>query len=141
MDATRLNYPDRTFDLTFHNGFWGYFDDARISALAAEQARVTASRMVAIVHNAYNRCFQEQFAAWSRKDPLYKIRFFFTEEIANLMRPFCRRVTTLPVGGGRMDGLISHGLGPLAFRFIYKLRGRFRQNMEDAERLMCIGEK
>ncbi len=140
MDAKRLDYPNRSFDLTFHNGFWGLFDDAKIAELAAEQARVSTSRMVATVHNAHNRSFREQFAVWSRRDPLYKVRFFFSDEIENLMKPFCRRVTVLPVGGGRVDWLISRGLGPMAYRCIYRLRGCFRQNIEDGQRLMCIGE-
>ena len=64
MDAACMVYPDGAFDLTFHNGFWGYFDDRKISVLGVEQARVTASRMIAIVHNAHNESFKDQFAVW-----------------------------------------------------------------------------
>ncbi len=140
MDATHMDYPDRTFDLTFHNGFWGYFDEAHISVLAAEQARVTSSRMVATIHNAHNSAFKEQFAVWGEKDPIYQIRFFLADEVEHLMRRFCKRVTVVPVGGGRVDGLISRGLGPNAIRCLYRFAGRLRRSIKDSERLMCIGE-
>lgn len=139
MDAACMVYCDGAFDLTFHNGFWGYFDDAKISVLAREQSRVTASRMIAIVHNAHNQSFKEKFAAWGQEDSLYRIRFFYADEIASLMRQFCRRVAVLPVGGGWVDRLIHFGLGPKAVRWAFRLYGR-HQSMEARERLMCIGE-
>lgn len=137
MDAACMVYPDGAFDLTFHNGFWGCFDDARISVLATEQARVTASRMVAIVHNAHNHSFKEQFAVWGQEEAIYRIRFFCVDEISSLMQPFCRRVTILPLGSGRVDRLLHLDLG--AVRWAFRLYGR-HQRLEASERLMCIGE-
>jgi hypothetical protein len=140
MDATCLDYPDCAFDLTFHNGLWGYFDDAQIHVLGAEQARVSSSRMIATVHNAHNTSFREKFMAWAENDALYRIRFFYTEEIASLMNQFCRHVSVIPVGGGLVDKLIRRGLGPNAIRWVYQLRRCFRRCLEESERLMCIGE-
>ena len=140
MDATRLDYPDRAFDVTFHNGFWGYYNDSQIAILGAEQARVTSSRMIATVHNAHNRSFKDKFAVWAAKNPLYRIRFFHADEIAGLMRQFCRHVSVIYVGGGMVDKLIRQGLGPHAVRWVYQLRGCFRRKLEGSERLLCIGE-
>lgn len=139
MDAGRLEYPDRAFDLTFHNGLWVLFDDAQISVLAAEQARVTRFRMIATVHNAHNHSFKEKFAEWGKDSPLYRIRFFQVEEIESLMRTVCSRVTVLPVTAPRMDRLIYRRLGLMPFRVAYRLLGA-RQPLETSERLMCIGE-
>ncbi len=139
MDAGCLDYPDGAFDLTYHAGFWGCFDDEQIAALGAEQARVTASRMVATVHNAHNHSFREQFAAWSEKDVLFRLRFFEADEIASLMRHFCRHVTVLPVTGPRMDRLIRRGPAPGVVRWAYRLYGRC-QGFENSQRLMCIGD-
>jgi hypothetical protein len=140
MDAACLDYPDRAFHLTFHNGFWGYFDDAQISTLGAEQARVSSSRMIATVHNAHNISFKKKFTVWAERDALYRIRFFNTDEIASLMRRFCRHVSVIPVGGGLVDNLIRRGIGPNAIRWVYQFRGCFRRRLEESERLMCIGE-
>jgi hypothetical protein len=139
MDAAHLAYPDGAFDLTLHSGLWGYFDDARILELGAEQARVTRSRMIATVHNAHNRRFKEYFVAHAKTDALYRVRFFFADEISGLMRRLCRRVVVLPVLGGRTDRWIRRGLGPGLIRWAYRLYGR-HQSIEASERLMCIGE-
>jgi hypothetical protein len=61
MDAKRLDYGKGAWDLTYHNGLWGYFDDTAILELAKEQARVTQGRMIATVHNAHNRAFKSMF--------------------------------------------------------------------------------
>jgi ubiquinone/menaquinone biosynthesis C-methylase UbiE len=140
MDAFSLDYPDNSFDLTFHNGFWGYFDDDQISMLGAEQKRVSSSRMIATVHNAHNTSFKEKFTVWAEKDALYRIRFFNTDEIVSLMLRFCRYASVIPVGGGLVDKLIQRGIGPNAIRWMYQLRGCFRRRLEESERLMCIGE-
>jgi hypothetical protein len=101
---------------------------------------MTASRMVATVHNGHNRSFKEQFAVWSRNDPIYNIRFFCADEFESLMKYFCKGVTVLPMGGGTADELIVRGLGPNAVRCFYRLRGRFRRSIREGERVMCIGE-
>ncbi len=139
MDAVCLDYPDKAFDLTYHNGFWSYFDDARISELAAGQARVTRLRMIATVHNAHNQAYKERFVSLAKRDPLYRIRFFYANEITSLMRHFCRNVTVLPVNGGITDRLVGLGLGLNTARWMHRLYGRY-QSLDKFERLMCIGE-
>jgi SAM-dependent methyltransferase len=143
MDATRLDYADKVFDLSYHNGFWGYFDDADIYRLGTEQARVTKRRMIATVHNAHHEMFRRNFAERGKADSLYRIRFFHAEEIATLMRRFCRRVTVLPVGGGRVDRLIRRGYsaGIVRWPFLLRVFGLKQFSRFDiGERLMCIGE-
>ncbi len=139
MDAMELDYPDGTFDLTYHAGLWVLFKDADIVRLAAEQARVTRSRMLATVHNAHNRTFREKFEAWGREDPLYRVRFFEAEEIAALMRGCCRRVTVFPVTTPRIDRLIHLGHGRNIVRLAYRFY-RHYGDLQTSERLMCIGE-
>lgn len=141
MDAKHLDYPDGAFDLTFHAGFWVYFDDAQIAEMAAEQARVSRSRMIATVHNAQHRKFQEYLTDLSQRDPFYRVRFFQPEEIMALLRPHCRRVIVLPaMTGRRLDqSIFRRRMGPSLFRWAYRLYGRFGR-LETSERLMCIGE-
>ena len=141
MDARHLDYPDGAFDLTFHAGFWVYFDDAQIAEMAAEQARVSRYRMTATVHNAQHRGFQEYLAELAQKDRFYRVRFFHPEEIIALLQPYCRRVIVLPaMTGRRLDrSIFRRHLGPTMFRAAYQLYGRF-ERLETSERLLCIGE-
>ncbi len=100
---------------------------------------MTGLRMIATVHNAHNRPFMDKFAEWGKTDPLYRVRFFYADEIASLMRRYCRQVTVLPVTGGNTDRIIRLGAGPTSVRWAYRLYGRY-QRFEKFERLMCIGE-
>ena len=141
MDAGALKYSDKAFDVTFHNGFWGFFDDQQIIKLGLEQRRVTKSRMIATVHNAHNQSFRQKFIEWGEKDPLYRVRFFTVSEITALMRQFYRRVTVLPVGGGRLDAFINRRRNPLLIRYLFWMRlYRRERRIQTSERLMCIGE-
>lgn len=86
-DASALSFADRSFDLSFHNGFWVLFDDdARILALLREQARVTRRAVVALVHNAENGELRTRFARQAASDALYDIRFFSRDDLARLVR-------------------------------------------------------
>lgn len=141
MDAFNLQFKNGTFDLSFHNGFWNYFDDSRIKELLAEQARVTKYRVIATVHNKHNPQFVEYFNRMSENDPLYKLRFFEVDEIVELMRTACREVRVIPVGKGKKlyeDELINLGLGDACY-----LKRSFDCHGMDllpiSERLMCIG--
>lgn len=141
MDAFDIRFGDGTFDLSFHNGFWNYFDDDEIKRLLAEQARVTKYRVVATVHNRHNTQFVEYFDRLSKNDPLYKLRFFEVDEMVELMKTVCREVKVIPVGKGKKlyeDDLINIGLGDaccLKRSFDYH-----KMNLLTvSERLMCIG--
>lgn len=141
MNALDIRFEDKRFDLSFHNGFWNYFDDNQIKALLSEQARVTKYRVVATVHNKHNTQFVEYFARLSEKDPLYKLRFFEVDEIMELMKTACREVKVIPVGKGKKlyeDDLINIGLGDACY-----LKRSFDHHgmnlLPISERLMCIG--
>lgn len=141
MDAFNLTFTDNFFDLSFHNGVWGYFDDTDILKLAHEQARVTRSRIIATVHNAHNIQFKNYFDQMKKKDPLYSIRFFTKNEMIGLMSQVCSSVTIIPVGKRKKyheDFLIKIGLGnPLLLKIYFKLVGL--RLLNSSERLMCIG--
>jgi ubiquinone/menaquinone biosynthesis C-methylase UbiE len=140
-DCFDLDFDDNTFDLSYHNGLWGYFSDKDIVKLAKEQARVSKYRIVATVHNAHNKSFVGYFDELKAKDPLYDIRFFEVEEITGLMHNVAKNVTIIPVGKGKKyyeDELIYSGLGmPKDLKKLFE----FHQLdlLECSERIMCIG--
>lgn len=141
MSAFDMPFPDKAFDVTYHNGVWVLFSDAQIKELSAEQARVTRHRMIATVHNAHNRQFVEYFECKKAEDSLYDIRFFEMDEIAELMRESCRQVTIMPVGKGKQyheDLLIKNGVtDPATLRACLTENGL--KHLESSERLMCVG--
>ncbi len=139
--AFDLPYSDGFFDVTYHNGFWVLFDDARLLELAAEQARVTRGRMFATVHNAHNAGFVDYFDRMRRDDPLYDIRFFTIDEISRLMGKVCDDVFVVPVGKYKRrheDYLIRLGLTqPWLIRAYLRASGH--RLLDRSERLLCIG--
>lgn len=86
QDAFNLTFPSKSFNMTFHKGFWIYFEDDDIGKLCLEQLRVTKSFMLAFVHNARNKRMVEMFAKKGEFDPLFQVRFFDPYEIAELVR-------------------------------------------------------
>lgn len=86
-NAFSLNFDDASRDLVFHNGFWVCFDDdGKIDELIKEQARVAKKYLVALVHNKNNQSLVENFKKLSRKDDLYKIRFFDLPELDRVFK-------------------------------------------------------
>ena len=140
--AFEMDFPDGAFDVSYHNGFWVLFDDARIRELAQEQARVTRRRLIATVHNAGNRQFVEYFDRLKQGNPLYDIRFFELDEIAALVGTVCRNVRVIPVGKGKKwheDALIRRGIThPTVLRAYLAMSGT--RLLQQSERLLCIGE-
>lgn len=139
--AFAMPFADKAFDVTYHNGFWVLFSDTQIRELAIEQARVSRGRMIATVHNAHNWQFVEYFDRKKEGDPLYDIRFFEMDEIAELMRSVCADVSIVPVGKGKQhheDLLIKNGMTePGVLRACLHEGGL--NHLESSERLMCIG--
>lgn len=109
-DAFNLSFSDNYFDITFHNGFWIYFqDDQDIVHLLKEQVRVTKRFIVAIVHNVENQALVNQFAQKLKTDDLYRIRFFQRPELLRLVTQAnvrCKKVW-LEKFGGPVDLLYS----------------------------------
>jgi ubiquinone/menaquinone biosynthesis C-methylase UbiE len=136
-----LKFEDKVFDLSYHNGFWGCFSNDEIIDLVKEQVRVTKNRIVATVHNAHNKSFVEYFNKLKVNDPLYGLRFFYIEEIKELLYSVTKDIKIIPVGKGKKyyeDDLINNGLGSPE-----NLKRSFEFNqlnlLEISERLMCIG--
>jgi hypothetical protein len=145
-DAFALSLPDRSIDLTFHNGFWICFsDDDVLRRLICEQARVTRQHMVAIVHNTENAENRRIFRERAKTDPLYDVRFFHAEEIEALIRSagIGFRSLRLYKFGGRIDGLLKRRLrglpnplapfAPAMIPFLYE-----GQSWPETERIACV---
>lgn len=141
MSAFDMSFPDKSFDVSYHNGFWVLFTDEQIKALAAEQARISRRRIIATVHNAHNRQFADYFERKKAEDPLYDIRFFEADEMTELMKEACTDVIVVPVGKGKQhheDLLIKNGVtDPATLRTCLTEVGS--KYLESSERLMCIG--
>lgn len=142
QNAFNLDFADNFFDLSYHNGFWGYFSDDDIEKMAVEQARVTRKRIIVTVHNAHNIGFANYFKSKQETDRLFSIRFFSVEEMTAFLAPVCRSVIIIPVGKGKKsheDWLIRKGLHhPALINGMFKYSGM--KHLERSERLMCIGE-
>ena len=109
-DAAALSFPDRSFDVVFHNGLWVVFPaDDQIRLLLNEQLRVTRRYGVAIVHNALNTRLVARFASLAKTDPLYSIRFFTPEQIRELVRPCLGPADRLSIE--KFGGPADHGYG------------------------------
>jgi hypothetical protein len=109
-DAGHLSFPERLFDLVFHNGFLGLLAGERqIQRVLAEQMRVTRRYAVAIVHNAVNRKLVARFATLAQDDPLYAIRFFEPEEIREIVEPCLGAGQRLSIE--KFGGPADHGYG------------------------------
>jgi len=141
MSAFEFSYPDKSFDLSYHNGFWVLFDDEQIKKLIAEQVRITKKRIVATVHNAHNQQFVEYFNSLKINDPLYDIRFFTMDKMIELMGDFCSSIEIIPVGKGKKhheDLLIKDNITePKKIREVFSRNGL--EYLETSERLMCVG--
>jgi ubiquinone/menaquinone biosynthesis C-methylase UbiE len=142
QNCFNLQFADKSFDFTFHNGFWGYFSDDEILQLAKEQARITKYRIATTVHNAHNKQLVAYFDRLKLNDPLYKIRFFEVDEITGLMKSVASNIEIIPVGKEKKyyeDDLINIGLGDA--KYIRKSFDHHKMNLlESSERLLCIGE-
>jgi len=129
-DAAAMSLPDRSVDLSVHNGFWVLFsDDVRIVALLREQARVTRRVLVALVHNADNLRVVAAFARKAKTDPLYDIRFFRRAELVPLVQAagLTPRALHIEKFGGPVDrllalpgvfGRIARAVVPRLYRFL-----------------------
>ena len=142
MDAFNFDYKDDTFDLTFHNGFWGLYNNDEILRLAKEQARISKYRMIATVHNAHNNSFKLYFDKMKERDALYNVRFFQIDEITALMSSVCSKILVIPVGKSNKyheDKIIKMGLAfPIVLKKYFKLSKH--KLLEQSERLLCIGK-
>ena len=147
-DGANMPFADKSYGLSFSNGFWVCFkDDEKIKEFALEQARVTRKWLLALVHNSRNQALVEDFGNKAQKDPLFDIRFFDPDEIVSLVESFglgAKSVTVEKFGGwwdrfyqGKLKGL-PNALKPFASGFVPPLYQR--QSWETTERVACIVE-
>jgi len=89
-DALKLSFPDNSFDLVFHNGFFILFsDNIKIIALLKEQIRISKKYVMIVVHNKwdfYGRLRIKHFA--KKGDSLFEFRWWSLKEIKKLIKPF-----------------------------------------------------
>jgi hypothetical protein len=141
MNAFHLGFSDKSFDVSYHNGFWVLFSDENIRLLLREQLRVTRSKLIATVHNAHNQDFVKYFDEKKQIDPLFDIRFFEVDELVALMSPVCSRVEIYPVGKEKRyheDAMIAAGVvDPASIRRCLVSQGM--SYLQSSERLMCVG--
>lgn len=139
MNARRMTFADKAFDVSFHNGFFVNFSsDEDIRQLLKEQVRVTKRLIVCSVHNRMNQRLKKKFSMLSAGDDLYNIRFYTPLELRRLLMPFCRRVKILPFQIPEFDRLIAltH-----ARDFVRKIYSQYyhASDIGRCKRLMAVG--
>lgn len=145
-DAFSLSFADKSFDISFSNGFWICFtDDAKIYQLIKEQARVTSKFLVSLLHNKDNAKLVAMFNEKKSSDSLYDIRFFNRDEIARIVYASGIRYKALNFYkfGGQADMLyakrikrIPNVLAPLAKYWSPRLYNY--QSWSETERIACV---
>ena len=139
MDAKNMDFKDKSFDVSFHNGFFVNFtDDDEIRGLLQEQVRVTKRLIVCSVHNQLNNHLIEKFENFSAVDDLYNIRFYTPEKLKELLRLFCREVKILPLQTPEFDQMI---VTTQARDFVKAIYSRYYHaiDLTCCKRLMAVG--
>jgi ubiquinone/menaquinone biosynthesis C-methylase UbiE len=147
-DAFSLSFANKSFDLSFSNGFWVCFsNDEEIYQLIHEQSRVTSRYLVALVHNAGNAALVASFKDLAKADPLYDIRFFSVDELVDIVNKsgVKHRAIRFYKFGGSMDAIyrkkikrlpnMLSGYGQYIAPRMYQY-----QSWEKTERIACVLE-
>lgn len=143
QNAFATTYQDKEFDFSYHNGFWGCFNDKQILQLAKEQIRITKKRFAFTVHNGYNQEFIQYFVKLKQHDKLYDIRFFTLIDIYHLMTALemeMEKVKIYPVGKYKKyleDELILSGKTN-AKTIKNCIEEQKLNNLFTSEKLLCI---
>lgn len=105
-DAFNFSFIDKSFDLTFSNGFWVCFSENQsIFRLIREQERITKKYIISFVHNLENNNLVSSFQQKSKIDALYDIRFFHRNELPALVKESGIRYKSIEIKkfGGILD--------------------------------------
>jgi len=147
-DAFGFTFEDSSFDLVFHNGFFIYFNNQEINNMLKEQERVSKKYIVMFVHNVENKTLVKTFDEKSKKDDLYKIRFFDKYEIEQIIKKSgidYKNIKILKFGGffdvfykKFLKNKIPNILYPIS-RYIIPKMYQF-QKWENTERICCVVE-
>jgi hypothetical protein len=139
MDAQHLGFENKSFDISFHNGFFANIQDANIlRAIIQEQVRVTRKKIICTVHNRLNKSLINKFKMLSKKDELYNVRFFYPDEITSLMVSFCQKVAIFPIQIPEFDELFYVTRDKDLMKSIY-LHHYLTIDMHKCKRLMVVG--
>jgi hypothetical protein len=147
-DAFGFSFADKSFDVSFSNGFWVCFaSDEQLYSLAREQERITRKYLIILVHNAENDALIELFREKAKSDSLYDVRFFYRDELREVIDTSGIRCKRMTFGkfGGPMDRLyssrikrlpnplrkVAHHVVPRLYRY---------QSWRSTERIACIIE-
>lgn len=140
MNALDLEFADKSFDISFSNGFIGLFDETTIHSLIREQIRVTKEYVVLTVHNGHNKQFSNYFEEKKKEDPLFDITFFKKREMQSLFEAHGLDVKIIPVGKQKKhweDWLIKKDMAhPALMKLCFKISGKLA--LHRSERLLCI---
>ena len=140
-NAFELPFGKNEFEVSYHNGFWGYFSDEDIELLIKEQVRVTEKVLISTVHNKHCQQFFDYFERKKVDDPLFNIRFFTKDEMVGFLSKYCKNIKIIPVGKQKKyyeDDLINIGLYDAKYlRRSFDYHGE--RLIDCSERLMCIG--
>lgn len=111
QDAFKFDFSDKSFDLSFSNGFWVLFsDDNDVETLLIEQVRITKKYVINLVHNGHNQRLIEAFKTKSKDDSLYNIRFFSRQELVDIVNKSGVQYKSIYLKkfGGPLDILLSN---------------------------------
>ncbi len=115
QNAFSTSYQDKEFDFSYHNGFWGCFENTQIIQLAKEQLRITKKRFAFTVHNGHNSEFMQYFNTLKQNDVLYAVHFLTLNDIYQIISELgikIKNVKIYPVGKYKKhleDKLIAQG--------------------------------
>lgn len=145
-DAFNLSFQSKSFDVSFHNGFFVLFDDDdTIRRLLHEQARVTRGHIAFLVHNIENQTLVNDFKERSCRDKLYDIRFFHRAGVERLVRESGIPIRSLQIlkFGGESDRWLRRNIGrlpnplfPVAPHLVPYMYDS--QPWEQTERIACL---
>ncbi len=147
-DAFDLTFPENSFDLVFHNGFFIYFKNSDIDKMLKEQEKVARRYIVIFVHNVENKNLIKDFQEKSKNDALYKIRFFDKNEIINIIKDSNIKYRNINVMkfGGIFDRFYNKTLKRIIPNILYPFRKSLvpklyqLQKWENTERICCVVE-
>jgi len=103
LNAFQFSNNIERFDVTYHNGFWGLFENDDILRLFNKQKSITKKFMIITVHNGHNHNFKQYFLEKKKSDNLYAIRFFEIDEFIDILGLTRNDVQIYPVGKGKLS--------------------------------------
>ncbi len=145
-NAFSTSFAHEAYDFTFHNGFWGCFEDAQILLLAQEQMRISKKSFAFTLHNGHNQQFQDYFKKLAVQDPMYTLRFFTLDDIHALTDALGiarQDISIYAVGKGKKyheDLLIAQGICDQQSLYTSIVHAGM-EHLNSSERLLCIVKK